>query len=54
MSVLDQDPSMPIELRESEIRPSPAARGILVGVLLGSGAWAAIMALLVAAWTWLT
>ncbi len=42
----------PIELRKPEIVPQSEARGIWVGVLLGVGAWAAIIALLVAVWRW--
>jgi hypothetical protein len=61
MSMLDQDTSTMrlrreatlIELRKPEIGPQSKARGIMVGVLLGSGAWAAIIALAVAMWKWL-
>ena len=60
MSRLDQDTSTmrmrleatPIELRKPEMGPQSKARGILVGVLLGVGAWAAIIALGVAVWRW--
>ena len=61
MTLFDQDTSTmrmrmeatPIELRKPEIEPQSRARGILVGTLLGVGAWAAIIALLVAVWRWL-
>jgi len=61
MSMLDQDTSTMrmrmentlIELRKPEIGPQSKARGIMVGVLLGVGAWAAIIALAVAMWRWL-
>jgi fatty acid desaturase len=60
MSPLDQDTSTmrmrieatPIELRKPEMGPQSKARGILVGALLGVGAWAAIIALGVAVWRW--
>jgi fatty acid desaturase len=61
MSMLDEDTSTmrmrieatPIELRKPEIEPQSKARGIMVGALLGVGAWAAIIALGVAVWWWL-
>src|ERR1700682_4412090 len=61
MSMFDQDTSTmrmrmentPIELRKPELGPQSKARGIMVGVLLGVGAWAAIIALAVAMWRWL-
>jgi hypothetical protein len=40
----------PIELRKPEIGPQSKARGIMVGALLGVGAWAAIIALGAAVW----
>jgi len=40
----------PIKLRKPEIGPQSKARGILVGALLGVGAWAAIIALGAAVW----
>jgi fatty acid desaturase len=62
MSRFDEDTSTmrmriaatPIELRKPESGPQPRARGILVGVLLGAAMWAAIIALGVAIWTWLS
>ena len=62
MSMLDQDTStmrmrleaMPIELRKPEIAPQSKARGIMVGTLLGVGVWAAMIALGVAVWKWLS
>jgi hypothetical protein len=61
MSMLDQDTSTMrmrmentlVELRKPEIGPQSKARGIMVGVLLGVGAWAAIIALAVETWRWL-
>ena len=61
MSMFDQDTSTMrmrmentlIELRKPELGPQSKARGIMVGVLLGVGAWAAIIALAVAMWRWL-
>ena len=61
MSLLDQDTSTmrmrieatPIELRKPEIGPQSKARGILVGAMLGLGAWAVIIALGIAVWRWL-
>ena len=61
MSLLDQDTSTmrmrlqatPIELRKPELGPQSKARGILVGAILGLGAWAVIIALGVAVWKWL-
>jgi fatty acid desaturase len=44
----------PIELRNPEHEPPPRARGIAVGVLLGAAIWAAIVALGVAIWRWIT
>jgi hypothetical protein len=43
----------PIELRKPEIGPQSKARGILVGAMLGLGAWAVIIALGIAVWRWL-
>ena len=62
MSMLDQDTSTMrmrieatlIELRKPEIGPQSKARGIMVGALLGVGAWAALVALGVAVWRWLS
>jgi fatty acid desaturase len=62
MSRLDQDTSTmrmrleatPIELRKPEMGPQSKARGILVGALLGVAAWAAIIALGIVVWRWLS
>src|SRR5258708_6133649 len=62
VSRFDEDTSMmrtriaatPIELRKPESGPRPRARGILVGLLLGAATWAAIIALGVAIWRWLS
>ncbi|HEV8552468.1 MAG TPA: hypothetical protein VGR65_03650 [Casimicrobiaceae bacterium] len=62
MSRLDQDTSTmrmrieatPIELRKPEMGPHSKARGILVGALLGVAAWAAIIALGIVVWRWLS
>jgi fatty acid desaturase len=62
MSRFDQDTSTmrmrieatPIELRKPEMGPQSKARGIMVGALLGAAAWAAIIALGVAVWRWLS
>jgi hypothetical protein len=43
----------PIELRKPEIGPQSKACGICVGVLLGLGAWAAIITFGVALWRWI-
>lgn len=61
MGLLDQDTSImrmriaatPIELRKPEIGPQSKARGILLGAVLGLGAWAALIALGIAVWKWL-
>jgi hypothetical protein len=61
MSRFDQDTSTMrmrmentlIELRKPELEPQSKARGILVGVLLGVLAWAAIITLGMAMWRWL-
>ena len=42
-----------VELRQPELEPQTKARGILVGALLGVGAWTAIIVLIVEARTWL-
>jgi len=55
MSRFDQDTSTMrlrmektlIELRKPELAPQTKARGILVGALLGVGAWAAIIVVIV-------
>jgi len=60
MSILDEDTSTMrmridatlIDLRKAEIEPQSKARGIMVGALLGVGAWAAIIALGIAVWRW--
>jgi hypothetical protein len=44
----------PIELRKPEMGPHSKARGILVGALLGVAAWAAIIALGIVVWRWLS
>jgi hypothetical protein len=44
----------PIELRKPEMGPQSKARGILVGALLGVAAWAAIIALGIVVWRWLS
>jgi hypothetical protein len=61
MSRFDQDTSTMrmrmentlIELRKPQIGPQSKASGILVGVLLGAVAWAAIITLCMVAWRWL-
>ena len=61
MGLLDQDTSImrmriaatPIELRKPEIGPQSKARGILLGAVLGLGAWAVLIALGMVAWKWL-
>ena len=61
MGLLDQDTSTmrmrmaatPIELRKPEIGPQSRPRGILLGAVLGLGAWAALIALGIAVWKWL-